>query len=96
VRVVEGGREGLGLAQIRQNTPKVAERTERRTQGEPQIDGLLRRVAAVGEVLQGNQCLLEGSPCLSIGRAGKRLVPSLSEIGHGLVPALAPQRMVGQ
>ena len=44
-RVVEGRREGLGLAQIRQDTPKVARRQERRAQGEPEIDGLLARVA---------------------------------------------------
>ena len=44
-RVVEGRREGLGLAQIRQDTPKIAERPERRAQGESEIDGLLARVA---------------------------------------------------
>ena len=44
-RVIEGRREGLGLAQIRQDTPKVARRKERRAQGEPEIDGLLARVA---------------------------------------------------
>ena len=42
-RVVEGRCEGLGLAQIRQDTPKVARRQERRAQGEPEIDGLLAR-----------------------------------------------------
>ena len=44
-RVVEGRGEGLGLAQIRQDTPKVARRPERRAQGEPEVDGLLARVA---------------------------------------------------
>ena len=40
-RVVEGFREGLGLAQIRQDTPQVARRPERRAQGDPEINGLL-------------------------------------------------------
>ena len=44
-RVVEGLSEGLGLAQIRQDAPQVARRMERRAQGEPEIDGLLARVA---------------------------------------------------
>src|SRR4030095_13355619 len=43
-RVVEGYREGLGLAQICHSVPQVATWVERRAQGEPEIDGLLARV----------------------------------------------------
>src|SRR5437870_1930387 len=41
LRVGEGFSEGLGLTQTRQNTLKIAEREERRAQGEAEIDGLL-------------------------------------------------------
>ena len=47
MRVVEGRREGLGLAQRRQDAPKVARRKERRAQGESEIDGLLKWCCAV-------------------------------------------------
>ena len=42
--IVESLSEGLGLAQTRQDTPSVARRQERRTQGEPEINSLLARV----------------------------------------------------
>ena len=58
-RVVEGHREGLGLAQICQDVPTVAERTERRAQGEPEIDGLLACVTLLWQMLQGTERLLE-------------------------------------
>ena len=53
-RVVEGRREGLGLAQIRQDTPRVARWEERRAQGEPEIDGLLARVARLRQMWKGS------------------------------------------
>ena len=45
--------EGLGLAQLRQDAPKVARRQERRAQGEPEIDGLLARVARLRQMREG-------------------------------------------
>jgi len=44
MRVVKGCSEGLGLAQTRQHTPKIAERAERCAQDEPEINGLLREI----------------------------------------------------
>src|SRR5215831_17577351 len=53
-RVVKGRREGLGLAQSRQDTARVtANWKERRAQGKPEINGLCLRVALLGEMLQG-------------------------------------------
>ena len=51
--VVESHREGFRLAQRRQDTPKFTERAERRAQGEPQINGLLARVARLRQMWQG-------------------------------------------
>ena len=48
-RVNKGCCEGLGLTQRRQHTPRVARRKERCAQGEPEIDGLLARVADVSD-----------------------------------------------
>src|SRR6516162_3403398 len=58
-RVVEGRRQGLGFVQSRQDTPKVAGRQERRAQGEPEIDGLLARVALLRQMRKGAERLLE-------------------------------------
>src|SRR5437764_15350129 len=66
-RVVEGRRESLGLAQTRQDTPKVARRLERRTQGEAEIDGLLARVALLRQMREGAERLLEVSHSLTVG-----------------------------
>jgi hypothetical protein len=43
--ISEGLGEGFGLAQIRQDTPRVTKRDERRAQGEPEVDSLLVRGA---------------------------------------------------
>jgi hypothetical protein len=50
LHVPQHGPEGLGLAQQRQDTAQVTRRQERRAQGEPEIDGLLARVAVLGQM----------------------------------------------
>ena len=52
--------------------------------------------ATLGEMRQGDQRLLEARHRLPTGRACQRLVARLVAVGHGLVPHLAPQGMVGQ
>ena len=86
----------MGVLQGDEDPLELAQGPERITQREAEIDGLRQGVAAVWEVLHGPQRLLEGGHRLPIGRAGQGLLPSLPEIGHGLVPLLPPQRMVGQ
>jgi hypothetical protein len=79
-RVVEGCREGLGLAQQRQDTPKVARRQERRAQGQPQIDRLLACVALLGQMRQSAERLLEGPHGLAGGRPCHGLLPGLPTV----------------
>jgi hypothetical protein len=95
-RVVEGRGEGFGLAQNRQNTPRVARRKECRTQGEPEINGLLTCGALLWQVGKDAERLLV-VPCrLAVGRPCQGLLPRLPKVCQGLSPHLAPQGMVRQ
>jgi hypothetical protein len=88
--------KGLGFLQVDEKPSELAQGPERMTQCKAEIDGLRVCVVAVGEVLYGPSCLLKGSHRLPMGGARQRLLPSLSEIGGGLLPTLATLRMVGQ
>jgi hypothetical protein len=68
MRVVEGLREGLSLAQTCQDTPKITERTECRAQGESEINGLLLRVPLLWQMLKGTERLLKVSQRLTVSR----------------------------
>jgi hypothetical protein len=65
--VIEGRREGLGLTQIHQNTPKIAERIERRAQRKPEVDGLYAGVVLLRQRGEGTECLREVSSGLAEG-----------------------------
>jgi hypothetical protein len=76
----------LGLSQLEQHSPKL----------DPKVDGLLQRLAGLGQIRQGHQGLLEEDRRLAVGGPGERLGAGLSKVRHGLVPHLAPERVVGQ
>ena len=95
-RVVEGLGDGPSLAQTRQDTPRVAKRSERRTQGEPEINGLLTRVALLRQMRESAKRLLEVSPSFAVGRARHGFLPRLPAVCHRLVPHLTAQGMVGE
>ena len=88
-RVVEGRREGLGLVQIRQNTPEVARRKERRSAGRA-ADRWPARIATRGvrKVGQGPECLLEKSHGLPMAAASW---PSLPPVGSTARPCARPR-----
>ena len=94
--VVEGLGEGCSLAQVVEHLPDFSECPERTPQVEPEVDGLLLRGAALREMLEGCQCLLEARHGLSKGRTRERLGTGLPTVRHGLVPDLAPEGMLGQ
>src|SRR4029450_1330535 len=75
MRVVKGQHERLSLAQTRQDTPRVARWDERRTQGKPEINGLLTRLALLWRMREGAEGLLEGRYGLAIRRAREGAVP---------------------
>ena len=64
--------------------------------GEVEVDGLLRPRATLRKMLERVERLLEAGGRLPVGRALHRLHPGLTEIGDGLLPRLAPERVVGQ
>ena len=74
--IVQGLGQGFGLAQVVEESPKVAKHDERSAQVEPEIDGLLAQVATVGEMPQGHERLLEVGHRLPIGRRAATLVPA--------------------
>jgi hypothetical protein len=93
-RVVEGHRKGLGLAQARQDAPRVPRRQEGIMQDEPEIDGLLTLIPCLRQMWEGTECLLEIPRSLAVGRLRYGLVPGLSAVCQGFVPHLTPQGMV--
>src|SRR6266446_5918555 len=58
-RAVEGLSEGLGLTQSRQATSKVARRSERHVQGNPEIDSLLDCAVLLRQMREGTERLIE-------------------------------------
>ena len=75
---------------------QIARWTERQAQGEPEIDGLLARVARLRQMREGTERLLEVPHGLAVGRPRQGLLPRLPAVRQGLVPHLAPQGMVRQ
>jgi hypothetical protein len=57
--IVDGRREGLGLAQQRQHALEITGWKERRAQGEPEIDGLLDRIRLLWQMRDGAEGLLK-------------------------------------
>ena len=83
-RIVEGFGEGLGLAQICQDTPQVARRKERCAQGESDIDGLLARLTVLWQMREGAERLLEVRHGLPMRRALEGALPGPLPIGQGV------------
>jgi hypothetical protein len=67
-RVVEGPRERFGITQSCKHAPIVAERAERRVQGESEINGLLTCIARVWQMCEGTEGMLEILHSLAVGR----------------------------
>jgi hypothetical protein len=92
--IIEGLSEGLGLAQICQDTPKIAERAERYAHGEPEVDGLLAGIACLRQMWEDAERLLEVPHRLTVGRHLHGLLPRLPAVYQGLIPHLSSQGMV--
>ena len=95
-RVIESLGQGLGFAQQREDTPRVAQWRERHTQSEPEINRLLARVARLRQMWQGIERLLEVPHSLAVGRSHHGFLPCLSAVRQGLIPHLAAQGMLRQ
>jgi hypothetical protein len=69
---------------------------QRVCQREPELDGQHPGVAVLGQVQEGLEGLLEGGHGLAEGGAVVGPGTSLPAVGHGLLPHLTPQSMVGE
>ncbi len=95
--ITQGLRQRFGLTEgVKAPVHRFSERPERIGKGETEVDGLGERVALLGEMLRGDQCLLKGRHRLPERRARHGLAPCLPVIQQRLVPDLAPEGMVGQ
>jgi hypothetical protein len=88
--------EGLGLAEVVQQLLDLTEVVERDLKVKPEVDGLLARLGALGQMRQDTDCLLETTHGLPAGGLRHGLRGGLAEVGHGLRPHLAPQGMLRQ
>jgi len=74
----------------------TAEGPERVSESEANVDRLLQRLPGLGKMDECGKRLLEVRNRISVGRPCEGLGPGLAEVGHRLVPELAPKSMLGQ
>ena len=78
--------EGLGLPHALEQVTEPRERSQRRPEVEPQVDGLLERLPRLGQLRERVQRLLEACRRLPIRPPGERQDACATQVGHGLVP----------
>ncbi len=91
MRIPERSGQGLGLAEVVEQPLDLAEADERSLEFEPEVDGLLARLGALGQMPQGAEGLLEAAHGLPVGGARDGLGGGLAQVRHGLRPHLPPQ-----
>ena len=94
--IVERPRQAFGFAETAEDPLEFSERKECSSQVEAKIDGLLQRLAGLGQMPEGRQRLLEAAHRLPVGRSRQCLGAGLTEVRDRLLPQLAPHGMVGQ
>src|SRR5437660_9772998 len=94
--IAEGSRERLGLAKTVENARELAERLQGVAQIEPEIDGALGALPAVGQSTEGRERSIEARRGLLVRAAGERLRPGLMEVRVRLRPRLALEGVVGE
>jgi hypothetical protein len=95
VVIAQGFGEGLGFLQVDVDPLELAQKEERTTQVEAEINGLRLRIWMRWEPVQRVQRLLEVCHRLAVRRVGDGVGPGLAAVCYGLVPHFAPQGVVG-
>ncbi len=93
-RIVGAVGERLGLLEVVEHAPEVAQRRERVAQVEAEIDGQDAGLGGLGEMLERPQGLLEVLDGGAVGGAREGAPPCLAPIPHRLLPQLGPARMM--
>ena len=96
MQIPERSGQGLGLAEVVEQPLDLAEAVERDLKIEPEVDGLLARLGALGQMRQGAEGLLEAAHGLPVRGSRHGLGGGLAEVRHGLRPHLAPQGVLRQ
>ena len=78
--IVEHPSEGLGLMQTCENARRVTRRHERRAQGEPELNGLLVRVALGRQRRQDTERVIEMPHGLAVRRPRHGPFPRLPAV----------------
>ena len=84
----EGRRERLCFIETFADGPELAERLQRVTEFEPEIDRLLAQLATLGQVLDGGQGLVEPDHGFPVGRARECLRSRLPQVAGRPIPEL--------
>src|SRR6266487_1738246 len=92
--VVQPLSQGLGLAQALQHPAAFTENTQHWPQLEPDIEALLHGGRALGQRLEGTQCLLEEGEGFSRRGPRVRFESCLPEIVDRLLPQFAPEGVI--
>src|SRR5260370_24018050 len=83
-------------AQALQHPPDFTELAQHRPQLEADLEALLQRGRALWQRLEDTQRPLEPAPGVRERRPCSCLEAGLSEIGHRLLPQLAPEGVMGE
>src|SRR3990172_3382390 len=75
---------------------RAADRYQCWAEVNPDINGLLQRLAALGQMWEDAQRLLEVRHRLPVGGSRERFGSGLTKVGRGLLPHLAAQGVMGQ
>ena len=94
--VAERPGQHLSLVEVVRHARPIAEREERVPEVEPDVDGQLGRLPALGEAAEGRERLLQVGNGLAIGGPRHGPKPRLAEIGDRLLPQLPAQGVMGQ
>src|SRR5712691_3447716 len=94
--IAQGLSQAFRLAKVVEKPPELSEGVERIAQVEAEIDGLFDGLAALREMLQRTERLLEPRHRLPVGRPVEGLGARLTEVLDGFLPDLAPEGVVAQ
>src|SRR5262245_36381731 len=89
-------RQNFGVAEMTEGGLVVAERPERVSERQPNVDGLLHCRGRVRKMAERHERLLQAGCRLAVVRPGKSLGPGLAQGRYRIVPDATAERVVGE
>jgi hypothetical protein len=84
--IVERPGQAFGFTEAGEDPPEFSQRKQCRSQVEPQIDGLLQRLAGLGQMPERRQRLFEAAHRLAVGGPRQSFDAGLAEVCDRLLP----------